>query len=262
MPSQNNRAIILAGGQGTRLKPYTTLFPKALVPLEEMPVLELVIRQLKYYGFTELTLAVGHLSELIEAFFGNGSKWGVNITYAREDKPLGTAGPLRALGDLPENFLVMNADIVSDINYRSLFDFHCRCNAEARPAESNLAAINLATIAVFRRTSKIDFGVLEFDSETHRINKFIEKPMLEHSVSMGIYVFNNRVREFIPEDTFFGFDQLMRTLIQSKQPVQAYPFNGYWLDIGRVDDYETAVNDFQQMRGLLVPAAEQERVSS
>jgi NDP-mannose synthase len=217
--SQNNRAIILAGGQGTRLKPYTTLFPKALVPLDEMPVLELVIRQLKFYGFTEITLAVGHLCELIEAYFGNGHKWGVSITYAREDKPLGTAGPLKALTDLPGNFLVMNADIVSDINYRALFDFHCRTQANQAP--------NLATIAVYRRTSKIDFGVLEFDSETHQIQNFIEKPILEHSVSMGIYVFNRQVREFIPENTFFGFDQLVKTLIREEQSIRAYPFNGW-----------------------------------
>lgn len=244
--SRNNRAIILAGGQGTRLKPYTTLFPKALVPLDEMPVLELVIRQLKSHGFTEITMAVGHLCELIEAYFGDGCKWGVSITYAREDKPLGTAGPLKALADLPENVLVMNADIVSDINYRELFEFHCRSQADGAP--------NLATIAVYRRTSKIDFGVLEFDSDTHRIQNFIEKPMLEHSVSMGIYVFNRRVREFIPEETFFGFDALMKTLIREQQAIQAFPFNGYWLDIGRVDDYETAVTDFQNMRNVLLPA--------
>ncbi|MCE3236681.1 MAG: Mannose-phosphate guanyltransferase [Vampirovibrio sp.] len=244
--SRNNRAIILAGGQGTRLKPYTTLFPKALVPLDEMPVLELVIRQLKSYGFTEITMAVGHLCELIEAYFGDGRKWGVSIMYAREDKPLGTAGPLKAMTDLPENFLVMNADIVSDINYRELFDFHCRPQADGAP--------NLATIAVYRRTSKIDFGVLEFDADTHRIQNFIEKPMLEHSVSMGIYVFNRQVRDFIPEDTFFGFDSLVKTLIRDQGAIQAFPFNGYWLDIGRVDDYETAVTDFQNMRNVLLPA--------
>ncbi|WP_373533165.1 NDP-sugar synthase [Vampirovibrio sp.] len=243
--SSSRRAIILAGGQGTRLKPYTTLFPKALVPLGEMPVLELVLRQLKAHGFTEITLAVGHLSELIEAFFGDGRKLGLSITYAREDQPLGTAGPLKAMTDLPENFLVMNADIVSDINFGALFNFHCQANPSEAP--------NLATIAVYRRTSKIDFGVLEFDSDTHRIHNFIEKPMLEHSVSMGIYLFNRAILDFIPENTFFGFDQLMKRLIAEQQSIQAYPFNGYWLDIGRVDDYETAVTDFQNKRELLLP---------
>lgn len=249
---QPGRAIILAGGQGTRLKPYTTLFPKALVPLEEMPVLELVLRQLKHYGFTEITLAVGHLCELIEAFFGNGSKLGISITYAREDKPLGTAGPLKALTDLPENFLVMNADIVSDLDFRTLFDFH------RQPRENGEK--NLATIAVYQRTSKIDFGVLEFDSQSHLIHNFIEKPILEHSVSMGIYVFNRAVRDSIPDNTFFGFDQLVKVLIQEQKAIQAYPFNGYWLDIGRVDDYETAVTDFQKMRHVLLPDSEPEEV--
>lgn len=246
-PSRAKRAIILAGGQGTRLKPYTILFPKALVPLDEMPVLELVIRQLKGQGFTEITLAVGHLSELIEAYFGDGRKWGISITYIRENKPLGTAGPLKAMAaELPENFLVMNADIVSDIPYRDLLDWHCQLTSAKEPS--------LATIAVYRRTSKIDFGVLEFDAETHQIQKFIEKPTLQHSVSMGIYVFNRQVLDFIPEDTFFGFDQLMNLLIQEKQAIQAYPFHGYWLDIGRVDDYETAVADFQNLRGTLLPS--------
>lgn len=237
------QAVILAGGQGTRLRPYTTLLPKALVPLDDMPVLELVLRQLKHHGFTDVTLAVGHLAELIEAFFGKGEKLGLNIIYAREEKPLGTAGPLKALGDqLDENFLVMNADIVSDIHYGDLFAFHQR----------QAAAGSLSTIAVYRRTSKIDFGIVEFDAETHQIQNFVEKPVLEHSVSMGIYAFNKKVLDFIPEDTFFGFDDLVKTLIREKQSFRAFPFNGYWLDIGRVDDYEAAVNDFQAMKPTLL----------
>jgi NDP-sugar pyrophosphorylase family protein len=250
---ENNRAIILAGGQGTRLKPYTTLFPKALVPLGEMPVLELVIRQLKAHGFTEITLAVGHLSELIRAYFGDGGAWGVSLSYVREEKPLGTAGPLKTLGDLPENFLVMNADIVSDIDYRALFDAHVRASGQSGTPCSPESVSCLATIAAYRRTSRIDFGVLELESGTHRIRGFIEKPVLEHSVSMGVYIFNRRVREFIPKDSFFGFDQLVKTLIAREQTIQAYPFEGYWLDIGRVDDYETAVNDFESLRHRLLP---------
>jgi NDP-mannose synthase len=238
------QAVILAGGQGTRLRPYTTLLPKALVPLDDMPVLELVLRQLKYYGFTEITMAVGHLAELLEAYFGDGGKLGLNIWYAREDKPMGTAGPLKALSDqLPETFLVMNADIVSDINYADLYAFQ----EQAGPSG------NLATIAVHRRTSKIDFGIVEFDADSHQIQNFVEKPVMEHSVSMGIYAFSKQVLQFVPENTFFGFDDLMKTLIREKQPFKAFPFNGYWLDIGRVDDYETAVNDFQNMKHVLLP---------
>ncbi len=232
-------AIILAGGQGTRLKPYTLVFPKALVPLGDMPVLELVLRQLKAHGFNEIILSVGHLSHLIETFFGNGEKLGINITYAREDKPLSTAGPIRAIDNLPEDFLVMNADIVSDINFRDLYETHKRLGG-------------LATIATYRRTSKIDFGIIEFDAD-NRINGFTEKPILEHSVSMGVYMFNRNVRQFIPENQSFGFDELMRALVREKQPAHAYPFNGYWLDIGRVDDYEKAVNDFEIIKTDLLP---------
>ena len=246
-----NRAVILAGGQGTRLKPYTTLFPKALVPLEEMPVLELVLRQLKAHGFNHVTLAVGHLSALIQAYFGDGSALGITIDYVHEKEPLGTAGPLKSISDLPENFLVMNADIVSDIAFRSLYNFH----VNAGQADKRC----LATIAAYRRTSKIDFGVLELAQDSHRIEAFIEKPVLTHSVSMGIYIFNRKILNYIPEKTFFGFDQLVKTLIiegtkQSQQTLlQAYTFGGYWLDIGRVDDYENAVNDFQKMRNILLP---------
>lgn len=234
------RAIILAGGQGTRLRPYTTVFPKALVPLGDIPVLELVLRQLKTFGFEEITLAVGHLAELIETFFGDGRKLGLKITYAIEDQPLGTAGPLRALTDLPDDFLVMNADIVSDLNYRALFEFHQQKKS-------------VATIAVYRRQTKIDFGTLEFDETTREIQKFVEKPVFHHSVSMGAYIFNRKVREYIPENQFFGFDHLMNALLTGGIPIYAYPFEGYWLDIGRVDDYETAVNDYETMKKRLIP---------
>ena len=236
----NNQAIILAGGQGTRLRPYTTLMPKALVPLDDMPVLELVLRQLKNHGFDQITITVGHLAQLIEAYFGNGEKLGINITYSREDQPLGTAGPLRALAkNLPDNFLVMNADIVSDINFRALFDNHVSGNADA-------------TIAVYRRTSKIDFGIIEFDPNSQQIDGFTEKPILEHSVSMGVYVFNKKIVDLIPENEFFGFDHLMKSLISNKGPARVFPFNGYWLDIGRGDDYEKAVTDLQEMREHLL----------
>ncbi|MEB3287393.1 MAG: nucleotidyltransferase family protein [Vampirovibrionales bacterium] len=235
------RAVILAGGQGTRLRPYTTLLPKALVPLDDMPVLELVLRQLKHYGFTDITLTVGHLAELLEAYFGNGERLGVRITYAREDQPLGTSGPLKKLHDLPEHFLVMNADIVSDIDYRALFEAHLSCE---KP---------LATLATYQRTSKIDFGIIEYDAKTCQVEAFVEKPTLFHNVCMGINVFSREILSHIPDDTFFGFDMLVKSLLEKQAPFQTFPFDGYWLDIGRVDDYETAVNDFQKMKSQLLP---------
>jgi NDP-sugar pyrophosphorylase family protein len=236
------QAIILAGGKGTRLRPYTTVLPKALVPLDEMPVLELVIRQLKFYGFHNITLAVGHLAELIEAYFGDGRKWGVSIRYVREESPLGTAGPLRLIPDLDPNFLVMNADIVSDINYRDLYETHLKAN-------------RVGTIATFERTTQVDFGTLTFERGSQRINGFVEKPVLQHAVSMGIYVFNKKVLESIPEAMAFGFDQLMQRLIATEQPAFAYPFKGYWLDIGRHDDYEKALADYEAMKPYLLPPA-------
>lgn len=236
-------AIILAGGLGTRLKPYTIAFPKALVPLGEMPVLELVLRQLKLHGFTQIILSVGHLSHLIEAYFGNGNKLGLSIEYAREETPLGTAGPIKTIENLPANFLVMNADIVSDIPYSQLFEQH----------QQNVADCGtLATIATYKRTSKIDFGVIEANSN-NRIERFIEKPVYEHAVSMGIYLFNRNIVDHIPSGRPFGFDQLMHTLIEQQVPANVFPFGGYWLDIGRVDDYEKATQDFEELKKVLLP---------
>jgi NDP-mannose synthase len=240
------QAVILAGGKGTRLKPYTTLFPKALVPLNEMPVLELIIRQLSQQGFKNITLSVGHLAELIEAYFGDGKKWDVQIRYVREDMPLGTAGSLSIIEQLPENFLVMNSDIVSDISYARFFEKHLQFVNELT---------HLATIATYQRTSRIDFGVIEVNEALGTIARFIEKPEFNHTVSMGVYAFNRRILQYIPQHQYFGFDQLMQQLIDAQQPVKTFNFNGYWLDIGRLDDYETAVNDFNQLREVLLPSA-------
>jgi len=196
----SKRAIILAGGKGTRLKPYTITLPKPLVPVGEMPILEIIIRQLKKSGFDHITLTVSHLAEIIKAFFGDGSKWGIKIDYTYEDKPLSTMGPLTLIPDLPENFLVMNGDILSDI----------------------------------------DYGVLKKD-EQNRLVDFEEKPSYDFLVSMGIYIVNKEVVKCIPDNTFFGFDHLMYELIKKSEFPYLYEYEGYWLDIGRPDDYEIAI---------------------
>lgn len=232
------RAVILAGGKGTRLKPYTTVFPKPLMPLDDMPILEVVIRQLKRAGVSRVTLAVGHLAELIEAFFGDGGKWGVRIDYSREDKPLGTMGGLTLIEDLKDDFLVMNGDVLSDIDYRALVKRHQEEQA-------------LFTVAAYNRQVKVDFGVLDYDANRRLVN-FVEKPELDYRVSMGIYVLNARVLTYIPRGEPFGFDDLMHTLIRRGETVYCYPFDGYWLDIGRVDDYETANAEFARMRTTLL----------
>jgi NDP-sugar pyrophosphorylase family protein len=235
------QALILAGGQGTRLRPYTTVFPKALVPLGDMPVLELVLRQLKQAGVTDVLIAVGHLAGLIQAFFGDGSRLGLRIAYGVEDTPLGTAGPIRAhANQLADDFWVMNADVVSSIDLAALMAHHQQAQAPA-------------TIAVYHRPTAIDFGVLNL--EGGHVHSFVEKPLIHHWVSMGVYAFNKRVVDFIPPAQFFGFDHLMQALLNAQAPISAFPFDGYWMDIGRVEDYETAVNDFHTHRGLLLPGA-------
>jgi len=228
------QAVILAGGKGTRLRPYTTVFPKPLMPINDMPILEVVIRQLKKAGFTTVTMAVGHLAELIEAFFNNGSKWGLEINYSREDTPLGTAGPLVLLDQLEDTFLVMNGDVLSDLDYRELIKFHREQNA-------------IATIAMYDKEVKIDLGIIKANDQ-HEIYDYVEKPTLVYQVSMGIYVFNKKVLDFIPSKTYFDLPDLIHALIKSRQKIVGYHFNGYWRDIGRREDYEQAVEEFDRLK--------------
>ena len=232
------QAIILAGGKGTRLRPYTTVFPKPLMPINDMPILEVVIRQLKKAGFKKVTMAVGHLAELIEAFFNNGNKWGLDITYSREDQPLGTAGPLAALKNLDHTFLVMNGDVLSDLDYADLVRFHHNQDA-------------IATIAMYDKEVKIDLGIIKSD-EQHQIYDYIEKPTLTYQVSMGIYVFDKQVIDFIPAERYFDLPDLIHTLIKAQQKIVGYRFDGYWKDIGRREDYEQAVEEFEQLKSSFV----------
>lgn len=229
------RAIILAGGKGTRLRPYTTLIPKPLVPIgDEMPVLEVVIRQLSRSGFRHITITVNHLAELIGAFFGDGRKWGVKIDYSMEDSPLGTIGPLTLIKDLPENFLVMNGDILCDLDYAAFYRAHVRAGEKV-------------TVNTFRRKSKIDFGVLKYD-KAGTIVEFSEKPELDFDVSMGIYCINRSVIRALPKGKPYSFDALMLDGIKAGAGYKARPFKGFWLDIGRPDDYEYCNENFKKIR--------------
>lgn len=232
------RAVILAGGMGTRLKPYTTIIPKPLVPLgNEMPILEVVIRQLASHGFTHITLAVNHLANLIMAFFGDGARWGVHIDYSLEDSPLSTIGPLTLIPDLPENFLIMNGDILCDLNYRDFFDHH-------------VISGNDVTVSVFKRDAKIDFGVLKYNEQT-LITEFIEKPVYHFDVSMGINCISRKVVEQLPKGKPYGFDNLIIDGIRTGQKIYARPFDGFWLDIGRPDDYDHANETFAELKAKL-----------
>jgi len=221
------RAIILAGGKGTRLRPFTYSLPKPLVPIGgDMPILEIILKQLKKSGFNNITIAVNYKARIIQAFFEDGSKWGLNINYSIEDKPLSTIGPLTLIKDLPQNFLIMNGDILTDLNYRKFFNWH-------------LDNKNDISVATFKRKSKIDFGVLKYSSD-NKIYEFIEKPVYSFDVSMGIYVFNKKIIDKLPKNTTYGFDQLMIDGIKAKYKIKAYPHDSYWLDIGRDEDYQTA----------------------
>jgi NDP-sugar pyrophosphorylase family protein len=232
------RAIIMAGGKGTRLRPYTTLIPKPLVPLGgKFSILEIVLMQLERSGFTHVTLAVNHLSHLIMSYFGDGSRLGIKIDYSIEEQELSTIGPLTLIDDLPETFLVMNGDILCDLNYRDFFETHIKNGSEV-------------SVSAFNREVKIDFGVLRYDDAGH-LTAFQEKPKYDYSVSMGIYCINRTVIDRLVRGKPYGFDTLMLDAIRQQQLVKIEPFNGYWLDIGRPDDYEYADTHFTELAAKL-----------
>ncbi len=235
-----DRAVILAGGQGARLRPYTVVLPKPLMPVCEYPILEIVVRQLARQGFRHVTMAVNHQAELIRAFFGDGGKWGLRIDYSIESQPLSTMGPLRLIRDLPEHFLVMNGDVLTDLDLRAFFDEHVRQS-------------RCFTVAASRRTHEIDYGVLHVGAAA-MLTGFEEKPSSTYLVSMGIYAVSRRALGFIPEGARYGFDHLMRDMLAAGQPVHVHEHGGYWRDIGRPDDYLQAVEEFEgPMRRMLLP---------
>ncbi len=224
------QAIILAGGKGTRLFPYTVSIPKPLIPIGDTPIIEIVLRQLSYFGFTNITLALGYMADMMQAFVGDGAKYGVSIRCSLETKPLGTIAPLKLMNHLEENFLVMNGDLLTDINYRELYDFHMKHGCKA-------------TVATYTKKTKLQLGVLDAD-DNGKIVGFREKPVLENKVSMGVYMFNRSIVDFIPEDLYFGFDSLMYALIDKKDKVYSFPFDGRWYDIGMHEDLVTASEEF------------------
>jgi len=233
------QAIILAGGKGRRLLPYTTVLPKPLMPIGDYPIIEVILRQLKRCGFTRISISTGYLHELIHAYLDSNKTLGLKINYSHEETPLGTIGPLRLIEDLDDTFLVMNGDILTDLNYRKLIESHKKHRA-------------IATIATYQRDANIDFGVLEQNSE-HKIIAFQEKPTFHFDVSMGVYVFSKKILDYVPVDTPFGFDQLMIALIAKDESVYSYPHRGYWLDIGRPDDYARSIEEFEKFKDLFLP---------
>lgn len=219
-------AVLLAGGRGTRLQPFTISLPKPLMPVGDHPILEILIRQLKNAGVKKVIICVGYLESLIRSYFGDGSKLGIEIIYSSEDEPLGTAGPLKLVeSHLKETFFFMNGDLFSDVDLKAMYDFHKKQNGPA-------------TIGLTRRTVDIDFGVIKVDDK-NEFTEWKEKPTLEYLVSMGMYVFEPSVFNFLPTG-FFNVPDLILKLHEVGQKVSGFQHKGYWLDIGRLEDYQRA----------------------
>ena len=240
------RAVILAGGEGTRLRPYTAVLPKPLMPIGDRPVLDIVVRQLKAHGFERITIATGYLAELIEAFFRDGAEYGIRIDYHREHEPLGTVGALSLIDGLTDDHvLVMNGDVLTDIDYGALLDRHRAGDAAA-------------TIATKVRHIQVSLGVLRFgdDGDPTRLTGYDEKPAIDFTASMGVYCFAPRALSHIHEGERLDFPDLILRLIAAGEVVRAWPSNNYWLDIGRHDDYEQAQDEFESVRDRLIPPEE------
>lgn len=233
------KAVILAGGRGTRLRPYTKILPKPLMPIGDMPILEIILRQMKQADVTDAILTVGHLAEYLRLFFQDGQRVGLNISYSYEGKPLGTAGPLTLVKGLDETFLVSNGDVLTTMDMAALISFHRQNGA-------------VATIAMHHRQVKIDLGVIQLNG-SHEVEGYLEKPTYDYMVSMGIYVFEPEVLAYIPSNSYFDFPDLVHKLLAEGQKVVGFPFDGYWQDLGRADDYEQAIRDFDRMRAEFLP---------
>ncbi|HVP37026.1 MAG TPA: sugar phosphate nucleotidyltransferase [Terriglobales bacterium] len=228
------RVVILAGGEGRRLNPYTIVLPKPLMPVSNLPILEIIIKQLRRYQLTDITLAVGYLGNLIQTFFGDGKRFGVKIKYSFEEKPLGTMGPLSLIPGLKKTFMVMNGDLLTNLDYRKLAKYH-----QSRKT--------IVTIAVQKREIETDYGVLEYN-KNHELTKYREKPKLPYQVSMGIYIFEPEILDYIPKNKKFDFPELMNLLLKKGEKVSVYPSSDFWLDIGRHEDYKRALEEFEKLK--------------
>ncbi|MCA1595629.1 MAG: NTP transferase domain-containing protein [Chloroflexi bacterium] len=231
------RAIILAGGKGTRLRPFTVNFPKPLVPVGDRPILEVLMKRLVQHGITDITLTLGHLAELVKAYFHHRTQFveGIVLRYVEEEEPTGTAGSLSLVPDLNDTFLVMNGDLLTDIDLHALVDYHRAQNA-------------MLTIATHKRAVKIDLGVLDIGDDG-AVLQYTEKPETAYHISMGIYVYEPRVLQHIQPGRYLDFPNLVHRLLELGERVCAYKSDCMWLDIGRPDDYARAQELFGERPG-------------
>jgi len=228
------KAVILAGGKGTRLRPFTYAIPKPLMPIGELPIIEIILKQLKNNGFNNIIISTGYKENLIRMFLnGADKKYGLNIKYSNENEPLGTVGSLSLIRDeLNEDFILMNGDTLCTVNYNELMKYHKKSN-------------NMATITLCKKDIKIDFGVVQLEGNNNIVN-YIEKPTHSYFVSIGVYVFKPDVLKYIP-DGRLDFPDLVKILIKNNEKVGGYIFDGYWQDIGRSEDYMKANEEFEKI---------------
>lgn len=234
----SERAVVLAGGQGARLRPFTWVIPKPLMPVGDYPILEFIVRQLARDGFRHITLAVNYRANLIKAFFEDGARWNVKIDYSLETESLSTIAPLRLVPDLPPHFLLLNGDVLTDMNFGAFLDRHCQSD-------------RLFTVAAAERTHVSDYGVLSIDS-ANVLTGFSEKPATRYLVSMGVYGVSRRVVDLVPAGRKFGFDDLMLYCLAHGHEVKVEPYAGYWLDIGRPEDHAKAMEDADLLKTKLL----------
>jgi NDP-sugar pyrophosphorylase family protein len=224
------KAVIQAGGKGVRLQPYTFLLPKPLMPVGDLPVIEILLKWLRRWGVRKTYITIGYLGSLIRSLCGDGSQWDLEITYSQEPEPLGTIGPLRLIKEqLTETFFTLNGDLITDLNLHDLKQLHRKNQG-------------LITVAVTDKTIKADLGVLE--SQNGQMTGFREKPAIKFQASTGIYCMEPEILDLIPDNVPFGFDDLMYAMLDRKLPVYLYKHEGLWLDIGREEDFRTAQNGF------------------
>lgn len=233
------KAVVLAGGKGRRLAPYTQIIPKPLMPIGDKPILEILLRQMKRAGIHRVTLTVGYLGDLLRVFFREGEHLGLTIDYVSEVKPLGTSGPLANVEGLNGTFLVTNGDVLTDLDFADLIAFHRQQGG-------------IATIATHKRKVDINLGVVEMNRKKQVVG-YLEKPSFNYLVSMGLYVFEPRILDYIPKDEYLDFPDLVQKLIDAGEQVNGYVFKGYWEDLGRPDDYERATADYEKNRYQFLP---------
>jgi len=223
------QAVILAGGKGRRLRPYTTILPKPMMPVGEKPILGIIIERLAESGITDIIITVGYLAGIIRAYFGDGKQFGVNIEYFVETEPLGTAGCLSLIENLENEFIVMNGDILTSLDFTALIEYHRTMG-------------NPVTICSYKKEIQLTLGVLELTGAT--VRDYIEKPRYSFDISMGIYAMNRKAVDHVPKNQYFDFPTLIKQLISAKEPISVYKFEGEWFDIGREEDYKAVLGKF------------------